>query len=70
MRKPFMVDALTVVNELALRTEATVIDACFVASAAAMFTPPIVSADTLSSLAVVSTFCLPANVVAMSTPAK
>ena len=70
MRNPFMVDALTVVNELALIAVATVIVACFVANAAATFVPPIVTADTLRLLLVVKTSCFAASVVAISTPPK
>ena len=70
MRNPFMVDALTVVNELALIAVATVIVACFVANAAATFVPPIVTADTLRLLLVVKTSCFAASVVDISTPAK
>ena len=65
-----MVDALTVVNELALKAVATVIELCFVANAAATFTPPIVTADTFRLLFVVRASCFAAIVVAMSTPLK
>ena len=70
MRSPFMLDALTVVNELALRAVALVIVACFVANDVATFTPSIVTAATLMVELVVKAFCFAAIVVAMSTPLR
>ena len=70
MRKPFMVDALEVVNELALRAVLVVIEACFWLSAVATFTPAIVTAATFRLLLVVSTSCFAAMVVVMSVPPR
>ena len=71
MRKPFMVDALEVVNELALRAVLVVIEACFPFNAVA--TSPITGNETDATLRaelVVSVACFAAMVVAISTPAK
>ena len=70
MIKPFRVDVLEVVNELALRAVLVVIEACFPFSAVATFTPAIVTAATLRLLLVVSASCFAASVVDISTPPK
>ena len=71
MRNPFMVDALTVVRELALRAVLLVIVACFPLRADATSPVPVNETDaTLRAELVVNVACLEASVVDISTPAR